>query len=134
MYRIKQRWLTPPSLKKRQDLLNMKKFILINLALLACLFSGIVRADVTSSWEKLTEIRMGWDSEKVIILMNNFPQPSPACAVTTFGVVPNTQSNRNQILSIALAALAADRDVKIVVKNNTCDGGLYPQIRSIHIK
>lgn len=109
----------------------MKK---IKLALLlALLISNQVFADNTG-WVDLTEVFTGTDSARVNLKIST-TIPNPAnCTGIDYLQADDDSVNREQILSIALMALAADREVWIEIATGGCSQGDRPRVRGIRVR
>ena len=97
------------------------------------LYQNAMASPVTTGWQKLSSVRTGWDSEKVILVAPSVPNPA-GCSTSTIAVTAATASNKDQVLSIALSALASDRDVRFTISDFNCESNVYPRVMGIEIR
>lgn len=86
----------------------------------------------TSIWQLLAEVRTGWGSELVIVKAPSIPNPA-GCANADIAIAPVSATNRSEILSIALTALAAERNARLIIDNDDCEG-IYPTLVAVYVQ
>ncbi len=109
----------------------MKKLLLISCLLL---LSRLSFAQNNTGWVLLTEIFTGTDVARVNLqISGDIPNPA-GCPYVGYLQVNEDSSNRDDILSIALMALAANREVRIEVASGGCSRNDHPRVRGIRVR
>lgn len=106
------------------------KFILV---ITGVFFSAILNAGSTTGWQKLNQVNLGWNNEKINFYAPTILNPA-GCASTGYAQADITVVNRDRILSVGLAALLSNRDVQLVIHNADCSANNSPKLTALNIK
>ena len=89
---------------------------------------------VASSWQKITEIDSGWDIRRVNIIAPDIPNPGNMCTATSKAQADENLANLDYLMSTALAAFMAGKEVKLLISDSGCSAGGYPRIIGINVR
>ena len=97
-----------------------------------CTFS-YAGSGVTSDWQKIAKISLGWDAKRVNITVPGLPDPVP-CGSTTVAQADESVQNLDYILSVCLTALAAGKEVQLVIDDTVCSASGKPRLISVNVQ
>ncbi|WP_444930649.1 hypothetical protein ACJJIF_02385 [Microbulbifer sp. SSSA002] len=112
----------------------MKKILLFTTLLF---LSGQSAAEVVSGWTKIDYLTGGWSDKRINLVLSSIDSPDPAgCNYSNskLAQADDTSENFDQMLSMALSAHLAEREVSVVISESQCSLGGRPKIVAVYIR
>ena len=111
----------------------MEKYLLKVLIILMVLGSSLVRADVVETISgKISLLEIGWNGEGINILHS--AQVAGCNSNPREFAISKDHPGYKELVSVALAAYAADADVQLIVEPGTCLFGNRTKIITLRLK